>query len=88
MRQLGQGQSVMFFAPLEIDLKIRGVAKKSESDVLETIDVLRWVMTETCNDITHHVPHWAQQGLDYFRRRDAWTNFVASGSTAYEVLMP
>lgn len=88
MRQLGQGQSVMFFAPLEIDRKIRGVAGKSEEDVLKTIDVLRWVMTETCDDIMHHVPHWAQQGLDYFRRRDAWTNFTASGSTAYELLIP
>ncbi len=78
MRQLGQGQSVMFFAPLEIDQRIRKAAGKPESAVLETIDVLRWVMIETCDDITHHVPHWAQQGLDYFRRRDAWDAFTDS----------
>ncbi|KAG7450742.1 uncharacterized protein BT62DRAFT_533162 [Guyanagaster necrorhizus] len=78
MRQLGQGQSVMFFAPLEIDQRIRIAAKKSESAALETIDVLRWVMIETCDGITYHVPHWAQQGLDYFRRRDAWDAFIDS----------
>ncbi|PBL01428.1 hypothetical protein ARMGADRAFT_1059170 [Armillaria gallica] len=78
MRQLGQGQSVMFFAPLEIDQRIRKAAGKPESAALETIDVLRWVMIETCDDITHHVPHWAQQGLDYFRRRDAWDAFTDS----------
>ncbi|KAK0446444.1 uncharacterized protein EV420DRAFT_1715953 [Desarmillaria tabescens] len=88
MRQLGQGQSVMFFAPLDIDQKIRAIAGKSESNVLETIDVLRWVMTETWDDITHHVPHWALQGLDYFGRRDALNIFTASGSTEYQYLIP
>ncbi|KAK0198068.1 hypothetical protein F5146DRAFT_69897 [Armillaria mellea] len=56
---------LLFFAPLKIDRKIRGIAGKSEGeDALETIDVLRWVMTETCDDITHYVPRGpARAGL-------------------------
>ncbi len=59
MRQLGQGQSVMFFAPQEIDLQIRKAAGKLESATkVEAIDILRWSMLETCNEITHRVPQW------------------------------
>jgi hypothetical protein len=74
MRQLGKGHSVMFFAPGEVDRSIRnhipgGVASDGRIRVL---DVLRWAMHETCDDIRHHLPYWAQQGLDHHKRFTAY----------------
>ena len=70
MRQLGKGQSVMFFAPGEVDRRIRTLiprGQESENGV-RVIDILRWAMHETCWDVAHHLPHWAQQGVDHHRR--------------------
>ncbi|KDQ56358.1 hypothetical protein JAAARDRAFT_132396 [Jaapia argillacea MUCL 33604] len=83
LRKLGFGQSVMFIAPPEVDGKIREAAEaalKSTRGSIGSIDVLRWVMLETCADIKHHIPHWAQQGVDYDRRYKAWSNFKFSSS--------
>ncbi len=81
MRQLGQGQSVMFFAPQEIDSRIRKAAGKSQTARVEAVDILRWSMLETCNEITHHVPQWAQQGYDYQQRNKAWETCISSDSS-------
>ncbi|KAF8260777.1 hypothetical protein EI94DRAFT_1747592, partial [Lactarius quietus] len=73
MRQLGKGQSVMFFAPGEVDRRIRGLiptGRKSE-DRIHVIDILRWAMHETCEDISCNLPHWAEQGLNHSRRISA-----------------
>jgi hypothetical protein len=66
----------MFFAPLEVDRKIRELADKTLLDrQVETLDILRWAMWMTCEDIQHHIPHWAQQGVDYLDRSKAWRGF-------------
>jgi hypothetical protein len=74
MRQLGKGHSVMFFAPGEVDRRIRDrIPRRVTSDGrIQVIDVLRWAMQETCEDIRHHLPYWAQQGLDHHRRYTAY----------------
>ena len=74
MRQLGKGHSVMFFAPGEVDRSIRnhipgGVASDG---CIRVLDVLHWAMHETCDDIRHHLPYWAQQGLDHHKRFTAY----------------
>ena len=81
MRQLGKGHSVMFFAPGEVDRRIRsripeGVASDGRVRVL---DVLRWAMLETCEDIRHHLPYWAQQGLDHHTRFTAYKRYRSTG---------
>ncbi|OBZ77703.1 hypothetical protein A0H81_01999 [Grifola frondosa] len=77
MRKLGNGHSVMFFAPLEIDRSIRKAAKKTESDAVKIIDILRWVMLETCSDIQHRAHQWAEQGFDHGNRASAWSEFCS-----------
>jgi hypothetical protein len=73
MRQLGKGQSVMFFAPGEVDRRIRSrIPNGASSGRVRVIDVLRWAMQETCEDIRHHLPYWAQQGLDHHKRFTAY----------------
>ena len=73
MRQLGKGHSVMFFAPGEVDRRIRSrIPNGASSDRVRVLDVLRWAMQETCEDIRHHLPYWAQQGLDHHKRFTAY----------------
>jgi Protein of unknown function (DUF3638)/Protein of unknown function (DUF3645) len=81
MRRLGQGQSVMFFAPVEVDQAIREVAAKVTSDRVQVADILRWSMLETCTDIQHHCAHWAQQGMDYENRKNAWLKWSSDTSS-------
>ena len=77
MRQLGKGQSVAFFAPGEVDCRIRDLIPtvRRGSEDIHVIDILRWAMHETCEDITRHLPHWAQQGLDHGRRFSAYKKY-------------
>jgi hypothetical protein len=77
MRQLGKGQSVAFFAPGEVDRRIRDLIPNGPEteDGIHVIDILRWAMHETCEDITRHLPHWAQQGLDHGRRFSAYQQY-------------
>ena len=89
MRQLGKGHSVMFFAPAEVDRCIRGLIPKgnasgSSGSRIRVLDVLRWAMHETCEDIRRHLPHWAQQGLDHHKRFSAYKQY--SSTKAIEFL--
>ena len=77
MRKLGHGHSLMFFAPLEIDRRIRTLAGKGPSDAISTADILHWAIRETCDDIQQRTPHWAQQGMNHQARYDAWSKFCA-----------
>jgi hypothetical protein len=81
MRQLGKGQTVMFFAPGEVDRRIRNLVPGglASSDPIRVVDVLRWAMHETCEDIRHHLPFWAQQGFDHRRRFAAFEDHGATG---------
>ncbi|KAL0058901.1 hypothetical protein AAF712_014383 [Marasmius tenuissimus] len=72
MRKLGRGQSVMFMAPPEIDVAIRKHAHKTSGEEVDSRDVVRWAMLETCAEIKHHIPHWVQQGVDFKSRNEGW----------------
>jgi len=81
MRQLGKGHSVMFFAPREVDHGIRSLIPSgiSTGDRIHVLDVVRWAIHETCEDICHHLPYWAQQGLDHYKRSAAYEEYRTSG---------
>ena len=85
MRKLGHGHSIMFFAPLEVDRRIRSVVSKGPSDVVDTTDILQWAIRETCDDIAHRAPHWAQQGMDHTSRYADWTRFCQGGLSSKEL---
>ena len=86
MRQLGDGHTIMYFAPPEVDGRISDIARKSSSGSLtrtlsiKAIDVVEWVIGETCRAITHSAPLWASQGLSYYNRQKAWLEFWDEGS--------
>jgi hypothetical protein len=82
MRKLGHGHSVMFFAPLEVDLSIRAVVGKNDPTTQVTaVDILCWAIHETWTDIQHRAPYWAQQGMSHKSRCDAWSRFCDNDLT-------
>ncbi|KAG1873394.1 hypothetical protein C8R48DRAFT_769831 [Suillus tomentosus] len=85
MRKLGNGHSVMFFAPTEVDRSIRSATQKTDTDNVDVADILHWAMFETCRDIQMRTFHWVEQGSDFSARYFAWTQFsrtpTASSST-------
>jgi len=87
MRKLGQGQSVVFCAPPDIDRRIREAERiRDPKHPVKVIDILSWVMSNTCIDIEHHIPHWVQQGVDYHNRQTADCTFLASSEADVEIL--
>lgn len=81
MRQFGDGQTITFFAPPDIDVAIRVAAGKQDlNQVVEVVDVVRWAMLETCADIRHHAASWAQQGIDHRTRSQALDSLPDSPS--------
>jgi hypothetical protein len=80
MRQLGKGHSVMFFALGEVDRHIHNrIPRPVVSDgCIWAIDVLRWAMHKTCEDICHHLPHWAQQGLNHNKHFAAYNKYKST----------
>ncbi|KAJ7574854.1 hypothetical protein C8J56DRAFT_1172554 [Mycena floridula] len=68
MRKLGYGQSVMFFAPSDVDMGIRKSSRLTSTGRIGILEIIRWSIANTCTEIQHFVPHWAEQGLDYSRR--------------------
>ncbi|KAH9988207.1 hypothetical protein BJV77DRAFT_964507 [Russula vinacea] len=82
-RLLGKGHSVMFFAPGEVDRRIRSLIPGGmvSGGRIKVLDVLRWAMHETCEDIRHCLPYWAQQGLDHHKRFAAYKEYNATGNS-------
>lgn len=76
MRKLGQGQSVVFCIPQEIQGKIqeRMSAEKGhgKSKDIEIRNVLEWAISETHNDARKSMPLWATQGRRFERQRAIW----------------
>ena len=83
MRQLGKGHSVMFFAPGEVDRRIRNHISRrvASGGRIRVMDILRWAMQETCEDIRHCLPYWAQQGVDHYNRFAAYKKYKATGDS-------
>ena len=82
MRKLGNGHSVMFFAPHEVDQRIRGlVAKENQNVAVTTADILHWAIHETWSDIQRQAPYWAHLGMVHKSRHEVWSRFCQNKAT-------
>jgi hypothetical protein len=74
----------MFFAPGVVDRSIRSLIPggMASGTGIQAIDVIRWAVHRTCEDIDHHLLHWAQQGLDHHKRLAAYKEYRSSGGLA------
>jgi hypothetical protein len=86
MRKLGNGHSVMFFAPTDVDRSIRSATQKADTDDVDMADILHWAMLETCRDIQMRAFHWVQQGSDFNARHSAWIQFAHAPTTSVSIL--
>ncbi|KAF8459799.1 hypothetical protein BDZ91DRAFT_851880 [Kalaharituber pfeilii] len=68
MRKLGNGHSVLFCGPPEIDRELRNVARRHKRDRVEVRDVIHWSMQQTCHNTRKLVPIWAKQGVSHRQR--------------------
>ena len=76
MRNLGHGQSVRFVAPPEVNRKILDYSPKQRDGYthniqIETMDILLWVMHETCIQTEQYLALWASHGIAYQTRQSA-----------------
>lgn len=81
LRQLGKGQSVVFFIPTEVqdkiqELRTRLSPARSQTRVaadMDVLEVLEWSISETIVDLQKSMPLWAVQG-ERFDRQDTYWN--------------
>ena len=74
MRKLGNGHSVMFCGPPEIDRKIMKIAQADNRETIQVRDVLRWSMEETVINTRKILPIWVKQGIGYQKHLNAWND--------------
>ncbi|KAJ7574867.1 hypothetical protein C8J56DRAFT_1124648 [Mycena floridula] len=55
------------------------------SNPVQSLDILRWAMMETCTEITHFSRHWAEQGLDYQKRSIPYQTLLDGGTNPAEM---
>lgn len=69
MRKLGNGHTVMFFAPLEVNEIIPTPTHKGDRNIRITIaDVLEWAIHGTWTDVRQRALYWAQQGMSHKKK--------------------
>ena len=76
LRKLGTTQSIVFFAPPEVNQNIIDVIKERRGvDVdaahLNSSHVVTWLLEQTCSTNSHLQTLYLAQGADYCRRMDA-----------------
>ena len=69
LRQLAISQSVVFFAPPEVHQSIVNFRGQSAKGLIDSRDVIAWLLEQTCCSIEQIQPLYISQGLEYCRRR-------------------
>ncbi|KAH6855507.1 hypothetical protein B0I37DRAFT_395568 [Chaetomium sp. MPI-CAGE-AT-0009] len=64
-------QSVTFFIPPEVRQVIVDLRGKSMSDSINSPDVIRWLLDNSCDSIEQLQPLYYSQGIDFCRRTQA-----------------
>ncbi|KAI0321335.1 hypothetical protein OF83DRAFT_1168575 [Amylostereum chailletii] len=86
MRKLGHGQSVMFCAPAEVDTRILEARTNANPAAavgpVAVLDIIRWAMLVSIDDVKRNVPQWAQQGMDQARRHTALAIYSNPGANS------
>lgn len=68
LRQLGTTQSIAFIAPPEVHQSIMDVRQKSLDIPVDSSDVIRWLLVQTCTTNRDLQPLYVAQGMDFCRR--------------------
>lgn len=71
LRQLATSQSITFFAPPEVHQSILHLQNKRQGCVLDSHDVVCWLLEQTCDGIEQLQPLYFSQGTDFCHRTQA-----------------
>lgn len=71
LRQLGTSQSVLFMATPEVHRSILDVCEKPWQSKIDSGDVIRWIIDNTCAGIEQLQPLYYSQGKDFCARMQA-----------------
>ncbi|KAL1889974.1 hypothetical protein Sste5346_008553 [Sporothrix stenoceras] len=74
LRQLGTTQSVVFYAPPEVDQSIRDICQLGNSVTRTFVDsshVVSWLLEQTCQANEQLGPLYSSHGYDFCRRAEA-----------------
>ncbi|PBP24232.1 hypothetical protein BUE80_DR004858 [Diplocarpon rosae] len=79
LRQLGTTQSLVFFAPSEVSQSILEMRRdlpggKQSVNEIDSSDVVRWLLEQTCRGMDQLLPLYFSQGIDFCRRNQAALN--------------
>ncbi|OTB10950.1 hypothetical protein K445DRAFT_236605 [Daldinia sp. EC12] len=77
MRMLGEGQSVVFCVPDEIQRKIRAQGHSNRD--ISVLDILAWSIGETWRDIHKNMALWANQGRRNIQHQKIWAEARSNG---------
>ena len=72
----------MFCGPLDVERKILECCGKSQGQIIEVADVLKWSISETCNSTKKCIPLWGTQGIRHLRHHIARSELSNSDDTA------
>ncbi|KAI1770978.1 hypothetical protein F4818DRAFT_454894 [Hypoxylon cercidicola] len=81
---LGEGQSIVFCVPHEIQTKIRALKSETRrvSDLdISVLDILAWTIGETWRDMHRSMVLWASQGRRNELHRKIWEEALPDGET-------
>jgi cation transport regulator ChaC len=70
LRRLGSTQSVVFYVPPEVQQSVLDVRKKMSKRIgtLNHVDIVTWLLEQTCAGIEQLAPLYVSQATDYCRR--------------------
>ncbi|KAI1495818.1 hypothetical protein F5X99DRAFT_422623 [Biscogniauxia marginata] len=89
LRQLRTTQSVIFFAPLEVNQSIKDLCCPDENQKIDSSHVISWLLEQSCRTNEDLQGLYVAQGIDFCRRTDAvWCNpdFIASTAQRKKLL--
>ena len=71
LRQLANTQAVVFVAPPEVHQSMLDFCKKQHGDPIDSSDVIRWLLEQSCSGIEQMQPLYHSQGVDFCSRIQA-----------------
>lgn len=72
MRNLGKGQTLVFYVSFEVESDIRNLVRLPKGQPVTIDRIIQWSIAQTQTSITRAMPHWAKQGRRFKAQSEAW----------------
>ncbi|GAO13103.1 hypothetical protein UVI_02024620 [Ustilaginoidea virens] len=79
-QDLGNGQSVAFCVPFEIENQIRAQLELDGNDQITLRDAIAWTVLQTWAEMRRLIPNWAKQGFRFEKQAQLWNQAKSNDS--------